>query len=63
MHDNVGTGLRHYNGGGNLFLNCDSYRNWDNVSENKLGGNNDGFGCHPDTSVVRIMFLGVPCLV
>ena len=33
MHDNVGTGLRHYNGGHNLFLNCDSYRNWDNVSE------------------------------
>jgi hypothetical protein len=58
MHDNVGTGLRHYNGGYNLFLNCDSYRNWDNVSENKLGGNNDGFGCHPNTSGEGNVFKG-----
>jgi Pel9A-like, right handed beta helix region/Secretion system C-terminal sorting domain len=58
MHDNVGTGLRHYNGGGNLFLNCDSYKNWDNVSENKLGGNNDGFGCHPNTSGTGNVFKG-----
>ena len=58
MHDNVGTGLRHYNGGHNLFLNCDSYRNWDNVSENKLGGNTDGFGCHPNTSGAGNVFRG-----
>ena len=58
MHDNVGTGLRHYNGGYNLFLNCDSYRNWDNVSENKLGGNNDGFGCHPNSSGAGNVFKG-----
>ena len=58
MHDNVGTGLRHYNGGHNLFLNCDSYRNWDNVSENKLGGNSDGFGCHPNTSGAGNVFRG-----
>ena len=58
MHDNVGTGLRHYNGGYNLFLNCDSYRNWDNVSENKLGGNNDGFGCHPNSSGAGNVFRG-----
>jgi hypothetical protein len=58
MHDNVGTGLRHYNGGYNLFLNCDSYRNWDNVSENQLGGNNDGFGCHPNSSGAGNVFKG-----
>jgi hypothetical protein len=58
MHDNVATGLRHYNGGHNLFLNCDSYRNWDNISENKLGGNNDGFGCHPNTGGIGNVFKG-----
>jgi hypothetical protein len=58
MHDNVGTGLRHYDGGYNLFLNCDSYRNWDNVSENKLGSNTDGFGCHPKSSGAGNVFRG-----
>ena len=29
FHDGQGTGLRHRTGGGNLFLNCDSYRNHD----------------------------------
>jgi len=58
MHDNVGTGLRHYNGGGNLFLNCDSYRNWDNVSEDGKGGNNDGFGCHPSSGSTGNVFRG-----
>ena len=58
MHDNVGTGLRHYKGGGNLFLNCDAYRNWDNVSEDGLGGNNDGFGCHPDPGGTGNVFKG-----
>ena len=58
MHDNVGTGLRHYKGGGNLFLNCDSYRNWDNVSEDGLGSNCDGFGCHPDPGGTGNVFRG-----
>ena len=58
MHDNVGTGLRHYKGGNNLFLNCDSYRNWDNVSEDKLGSNTDGFGCHPDPGSMGNVFRG-----
>jgi hypothetical protein len=58
MHDNVGTGLRHYKGGGNLFLNCDSYRNWDNVSEDGLGSNSDGFGCHPDPGSTGNVFRG-----
>ena len=58
MHDNVGTGLRHYKGGGNLFLNCDSYRNHDTVSEDGLGSNNDGFGCHPDPGSIGNVFKG-----
>jgi hypothetical protein len=58
MHDNVGTGLRHYNGGGNLFLNCDSYKNWDNVSEEKEGRSSDGFGCHPNSSGTGNVFKG-----
>lgn len=58
MHDNVGTGLRHYGGGGNLFLNCDAYRNHDNVSEDRLGSNNDGFGCHPDPGGTGNVFRG-----
>ena len=47
MHDNVGTGIRHYGGGGNVFLNLDAYRNWDTVSEQGIGDNNDGIGVHP----------------
>ncbi len=58
MHDNVGTGLRLYNGGNNLFLNCDAYRNWDNVSESGKGSNNDGFGCHPNSSGEGNVFKG-----
>lgn len=47
LHDNVGTGIRHFRGGHNLFLNIDAYRNWDNVSQAGLGSNNDGIGVHP----------------
>lgn len=58
MHDNLGTGLRHNKGGHNLFLNCDAYRNHDNVSEDKRGGNTDGFGCHPSSTGVGNVFRG-----
>lgn len=58
MHDNVGTGLRHYRGGNNLFLNCDAYRSHDNVSEDRLGSNSDGFGCHPDPGSTGNVFRG-----
>jgi hypothetical protein len=47
MHDGMANGFYLVKGGNNLVLNCDAYNNWDNVSENKLGGNVDGFGCHP----------------
>lgn len=48
MHDNKANGFYLTRGGNNLILNCDAYNNWDDVSENKLGGNVDGFGCHPN---------------
>lgn len=47
MHDGMGIGFYLQKGSGNLVLNCDAYRNWDNVSETKKGGNTDGFGFHP----------------
>ena len=59
LHDNVGTGLRHYNGGHNLFLNIDAYRNWDNVSQDGSGSNNDGIGVHPNAEGVGNVVRGV----
>ena len=47
MHDGMAIGFYLTKGSNNLVLNCDAYRNWDNVSETKNGGNTDGFGCHP----------------
>lgn len=58
LHDNKGTGIRHYDGGHNLFLNCDAYRNHDDVSENKRGSNTDGFGCHPGPGGTGNVFRG-----
>jgi len=48
MHDGKAIGFYLTKGGNNLILNCDAWNNWDNVSENGLGGNTDGFGCHPN---------------
>ncbi len=47
MHDGKAIGFFLSKGGNNLILNCDAYNNWDDISENKRGGNTDGFGCHP----------------
>ncbi|WP_163714386.1 right-handed parallel beta-helix repeat-containing protein [Mangrovibacterium lignilyticum] len=58
LHDNQGTGLRHRRGGGNLFLNCDAYRNHDYTSEDGTGGNTDGFGCHPEAGGTGNIFRG-----
>lgn len=58
MHDNKCTGLRHRTGGYNLFLNCDAYNNHDDVSEDKLGSNCDGFGCHPKSGGKGNIFKG-----
>lgn len=46
MHDGMAIGFYLTKGSNNLVLNCDAYKNWDNVSENKKGGNTDGFGFH-----------------
>lgn len=48
MHDGMAIGFYLTKGGHNLILNCDAYNNWDNFSENGLGGNTDGFGSHPN---------------
>ncbi|MBN2698416.1 MAG: DUF4990 domain-containing protein [Bacteroidales bacterium] len=58
MHNNKGTGLRHRNGGGNLFLYCDAYCNHDDVSEDQKGSNCDGFGCHPKAGGTGNVFRG-----
>ena len=47
MHDGMANGFYLQSGSNNLVINCDAYRNWDNVSEDKKGGNVDGFGFHP----------------
>jgi hypothetical protein len=47
MHDGMAIGFYLTKGSNNLVLNCDAYRNWDSVSESGVGGNTDGFGCHP----------------
>ncbi|MBC8001065.1 MAG: DUF4990 domain-containing protein, partial [Opitutaceae bacterium] len=46
MHDGQAIGFWLGRGSDNLVLNCDAYRNYDFVSENKKGGNVDGFGFH-----------------
>ena len=39
-------------------LNCDAYQNWDFTSENKRGGNVDGFGFHVSEGSVGNVFRG-----
>jgi hypothetical protein len=58
MRDGMAIGIYLTEGSHNLFLNCDAYRNYDNVSENGKGGNTDGFGCHPDRGSVGNLFRG-----
>lgn len=55
MHDGKAIGFYLTKGGNNLILNCDAYNNWDDVSEQKTGGNTDGFGCHPNPSGMGFM--------
>lgn len=50
MHDGQAIGFYLTKGSDNLILNCDAYNNHDYTSENKLGGNTDGFGCHPSSA-------------
>ncbi|MBH8570009.1 T9SS type A sorting domain-containing protein [Microvirga sp. STS02] len=59
MHDGQAIGFYLTRGPNNLILNCDAYRNNDNINVPNStgtanGGNVDGFGCHPN----RIDYTG-----
>ena len=58
MHDSMAIGFYLTKGSNNLVLNCDAYRNWDNVSETGKGGNTDGFGGHPSKGGTGNIFRG-----
>lgn len=58
LHDGQAIGIYHVRGSDNLFLNCDAWNNWDDVSEDKKGGNVDGFGCHPTRGSTGNIFRG-----
>jgi len=58
MRDGMAIGLWIGNGSHNLVLNCDAYRNWDDVSGNQRGGNVDGFGYHGPKGSVNNVFRG-----
>ncbi|PTY03759.1 pectate lyase [Opitutaceae bacterium EW11] len=57
-HDGKAIGFWIGRGSDNLVLNCDAYRNYDDVSENKRGGNVDGFGHHVPKGSARNVFRG-----
>ena len=58
VHDGMAIGFWIGNGAHNLVLNCDAYRNHDTVSENRRGGNTDGFGFHGPRDSVGNVFRG-----
>lgn len=58
IHDGMAIGVWIGNGSNNLVLNCDAYRNWDNVSGDQRGGNVDGFGYHGPKGSVNNVFRG-----
>lgn len=58
MHDGQAIGLWLGKGSDNLVLNCDAYRNYDYTSENKRGGNVDGFGFHAPEGSTGNVFRG-----
>jgi hypothetical protein len=58
MHDGQAIGFWLGKGSNNLVLNCDAYRNHDHTSENKKGGNVDGFGFHAPRGSTHNVFRG-----
>ncbi|MBF9143497.1 right-handed parallel beta-helix repeat-containing protein [Hymenobacter properus] len=64
MHDGQAIGFYLTRGGNTLVLNCDAYRNNDNVNVTNStgtanGGNVDGFGSHPNNAnYTNIVFRG-----
>lgn len=57
-HDGKGIGFWIGDGSDNLVLNCDAYRNHDDVSQGGRGGNSDGFGYHGPKGSVNNVFRG-----
>lgn len=58
MHDGQAIGFWLGRGSDNLVLNCDAWRNYDFTSENKKGGNVDGFGFHVPKGCTGNVFRG-----
>jgi hypothetical protein len=58
MRDGQAIGFWLGRGSHNLVLNCDAFQNHDYTSENKLGGNVDGFGFHVPKGSVGNVFRG-----
>ncbi len=58
MYDSQAIGFYMVKGRDNLILNCDAWSNWDYTSEDKKGGNVDGFGCHPQKGSTGNIFRG-----
>jgi hypothetical protein len=57
-HDGMAIGFWIGRGSHNLVLNCDAFRNHDNFSGDKKGGNVDGFGFHGNRGSVGNVFKG-----
>ena len=58
-HDGMGIGFYLTRSSGhNLFVNCDGYNNYDDVSEEGKGGQNDAFGCHVSAGYEGNVFIG-----
>jgi len=58
VRDGQAIGFYLSRGSDNLFLNCDAWNNRDRTSEDKKGGNVDGFGCHPPAGSTGNVFRG-----
>lgn len=58
MRDGQGIGFWLGRGSNNLILHCDAYNNHDDTSENKRGGNVDGFGFHVPSGSINNVFRG-----
>ena len=58
-HDGMGIGFYlQKNSAYNLIVNCDGYNNYDYISEEGSGDQNDAFGCHVRTDSPNNMFIG-----
>lgn len=58
-HDGMGIGFYLTNNAHhNVFVNCDGYNQYDPVSEDGKGGQNDGFGCHVQAGNEGNIFIG-----